>query len=63
MNIFESKILIGTVIIKEKKIKAKNICENSIIPTRYNNSYQFYLLSGNSLTYICFSLLSLFVDS
>jgi hypothetical protein len=33
MNIFESKILIGTVIIKEKKIKAKNICENSIIPT------------------------------
>ena len=62
MNIFESKILIGTVIVKEKKIKAKNICKNSIIPTLYNNSYQFYLLSGNSLTYICFSLLSLFVD-
>ena len=31
MNIFESIIFTGTVIIKEKKIKLKNICKNSII--------------------------------
>ena len=35
MNIFESKILIGTVIIKEKKIKAKKGKVHLVVQTSY----------------------------
>ncbi len=62
MNIFELKILTGTVIIKEKRIKVNNICKNSIIFTEYNSSFQFYLLSEILLEYIYFSLSSLFAN-
>ena len=62
INIFELKILTGTVIIKEKRIKVNNICKNSIIFTEYNNSFQFYLLSEILLEYIYFSLSSLFAN-
>ena len=38
-NIWGLKILTGTVIIKESRIKLNNICEISIIFTQHNNSY------------------------
>ena len=38
-NIFEFKILKGTVIMNENKTKLKNICESSIIFVLYNNIF------------------------
>jgi len=39
INIFEFKILKGTVIISENKIKLKNICDSSIIFISHNSNY------------------------
>ena len=39
INIFEFKILKGTVIINENKIKLKNICDSSIIFISHNSNY------------------------
>ena len=38
-NILQLKMLTGTVIIKENRIKLNNICEISIIFIQRNNSY------------------------
>ena len=43
-NSLELKILIGTVIIRQKIKKIRIICSNSIIFSQHNNSFYFHRL-------------------